>query len=119
MAQSDKSKIFLKSLLFFQTAAMVIYTVYAVQHEGWSLFEIFTGNIAAFNWEGQFNLDFSCYLALSGLWIMWRNKFSWSSIIIAITAMIIGIMVFAPYLMYLLTKEKGDLKKVLAGIQYP
>jgi hypothetical protein len=26
---------------------------------------------------------------------------------------------FALYLLYLLTKEKGDLKKVLAGIQYP
>lgn len=29
--------------------------------------------------------------------------------------MVMGIMVFAPYLLYLLTKEKGDLKKLLIG----
>jgi hypothetical protein len=46
---------------------------------------------------------------------MWRNKFSISSIIFAVIATIIGIIVFAPYLLYLLTKEKGDLKKVLLG----
>jgi len=46
---------------------------------------------------------------------MWRNKFSASSIIIAVIATIIGIMVFAPYVLYLVQKEDGDLKKVLLG----
>jgi hypothetical protein len=32
--------------------------------------------------------------------------------------MIIGIMVFAPYLLYLLTIEKGDVRKVIVGNQH-
>jgi hypothetical protein len=119
MVQSNKRQFSLKTLLFLQTAALVVYTAFAVKHEGWSLFQILTDNISAFNWEGQFSLDFSCYLTLSGLWIMWRNQFSFSSIIIAIFAMTIGIIVFAPYLLYLLTIEKGDLRKVLVGDSKP
>lgn len=115
MVQSGKKQTLLKTLLLFQTAALVVYTVYAVNNEGWSLFRIFTGNITALSWDGQFNLDFSCYLTLSGLWIMWRNQFSRSSVIIAIIATVIGIIVFAPYLLFLLVKEKGDIRKVLVG----
>jgi len=81
------------------------------------LFQIIANNITALNWNGQFNLDFSCYLLLSGIWILWRNKFSGSSFIIAIIAMIIGIMAYAPYLLYLIIKENCDLKKVLLGKQ--
>jgi hypothetical protein len=46
---------------------------------------------------------------------MWRDKFNVNSILIAIVAMILGIIVFAPYVFYVLTKEKGDLKKTLIG----
>lgn len=117
MNDSKNKQILLKSLLAIQTLALIAYTIYAVNNEGWTLFQVFTGNMTAFNWNGQFNLDFSCYLTLSGIWIMWRNKFSISSIVFAIIAMIIGIMAFAPYLMYVLTTEKGDLRKVLLGHQ--
>lgn len=115
MAQSNNSQILLKSLVVVQITVLLIYTAFAIRNEGWILFTIFTNDIIALNWRGQFNLDFSCYLTLSGVWIMWRNKFSISSIIFAIIAMIIGIIVFAPYLLYLLTTEKGDLKKVILG----
>ena len=115
MTQPNQRKSLLKALLLFQTLALVIYTVYAVKNESWGLIQVFTENIYSLNWNGQFNLDFSSYLTLSGLWIMWRNQWSLSSIIIAIIAMIIGIMAFAPYLFYLLTVERGDLKKVLVG----
>ncbi len=117
MVQTNKSQIFLKSLVIIQTIALLIYTGYAIKNEGWTLFNVFTNNLTALNWNGQFNLDFSCYLTLSGLWIMWRNRFSISSIVFAFIAMIIGIIAFAPYLFYLLTKEKGDLKKVLLGVR--
>jgi hypothetical protein len=117
MTQSNNSQMLLKSLLVIQTIAVLLYTVFSVKNEGWSLFSIFTNNITSLNWNGQFNLDFSCYLTLSGIWIMWRNKFSASSIIFAVIAMIIGIIVFAPYLLILLIKEKGDLKKVLIGVR--
>lgn len=104
-----------KALLIFQTISVLIYSLLAYQQEGANLFEVFISNIRSFRWSGQFNLDFSSYLTLSGLWIMWRNKFSVGSIALGVAAMIVGIMLFAPYLLYLLSKEKGDLKKVLTG----
>lgn len=115
MASSNNSQTLLKSLVIIQTLALLVYTGFSIKNEGWTLFNIFTTNITSLNWNGQFNLDFSCYLALSAIWIMWRNKFSISSIIFAVIAMIIGIIAFAPYLLYLLTKEKGDIKKLLSG----
>lgn len=104
-----------KTLLIVQAVGLLVYTFFAFQAEGANLFGIFLNNIKSLTWNGQFNLDFSCYLLLSALWIMWRNKFTASSFIIAIVGMIIGIMIFAPYLFWLLMKEKGDLKRVLVG----
>jgi len=117
MTLSKKSQPVLNALLIFQTLALLVYTGFAVKLEGWTLFQVVSNNISDLNWNGQFNLDFSCYLLLSGIWIVWRNKFSGSSFIIAIIAMIIGIIVFAPYMLYLIIKENGDYKKVLLGKQ--
>ncbi len=110
-----KNQNLFKALLIVQTLGLLVYTVLAFNNEGANLFDVALTNIMALGWSGQFNLDFSSYLMLSGLWIMWRNQFSVSSILIAVAAMVIGIMFFAPYLIYLLIIEKGDLKKVLAG----
>jgi uncharacterized membrane protein YozB (DUF420 family) len=104
-----------KGLLIIQTIAVLIYTVIAFANEGPNLLAIALFNIQSLNWNGQFNLDFSCYLALSGLWIMWRDKFSSKAIAVAIAAMILGIIFFAPYLLYRLIKENGDIKKMLVG----
>lgn len=115
--QTSKSQFFFKALLVIQTLALVVYTAYAFKNEGFTLFQIITANITALNWNGQFNLDFSCYLTLSGIWIMWRSKFSASSVVMALIAMIIGFMAFAPYLLYLIISANGNLKKVLLGEQ--
>jgi hypothetical protein len=112
---ASKKNTFFQALLIIQTIALLVYTGFAFKNEGLTLFQVIISNISSLNWSGQFNLDFACYLALSGIWIMWRNKFTTSSIIIAIVAMILGIIFFAPYLLYLLTKEKGDIKLVLCG----
>ncbi|SDL80363.1 hypothetical protein [Chryseobacterium taihuense] len=106
---------FLKILLSILTLVVLVYTILVFQKEGADLFSVFLDNVKSINWSGQFNLDFSSYLTLSALWIMWRNRFSMSSIVIAIVAGIIGIIVFAPYVLVLLIQEKGDLKKVLVG----
>ncbi len=108
-------KLWLRILLISQTVALLVYTFFAFQNEGANLFQVFISNITSLTWNGQFNLDFSCYLALSGLWIMWRNKFSSSSVLFGMTAMVLGIIVFAPYILYLLKTENGDLKKTLIG----
>jgi hypothetical protein len=105
----------LKVLLFSLSIAVLVYTIFAFQKEGTVLFQLFFSNITSLNWNGQFNLDFSCYLTLSGFWIMWRNKFSSTSIVFGVVAMILGIVVFAPYILYLLKKENKDLEKVFIG----
>lgn len=110
-----KNSNLLKALLVTQTLVVLIYTFWAFKNEGVRLFAIFLSNIQSLTWNGQFSLDFSCYLTLSGLWIMWRNRFSASAIAGGIVAAILGIIVFAPYLLYLLVRENGDLKKVLIG----
>ena len=104
-----------KALLLFQTIGLIIYTFIAIQTEGVNFLVIALNNLKSLTWSGQFNLDFSCYLTLSGLWIMWRNKFTPMFIIVGFSAMILGFIFFAPYLLYLLTKENGDLKRVFIG----
>jgi protein-S-isoprenylcysteine O-methyltransferase Ste14 len=110
----SRSNLF-KTLLIIMTIGLMLYTFQAFKAEGANLFSIFTSNILALNWSGQFNLDFLCYLLLSGIWIMWRNKFEGSSIIVGVAAMIVGIILFAPYLLWLTNKENGDIKRVLIG----
>lgn len=110
-----KNSNFLKILLIVQSLTLFVYTIFCFQKGGADLLSVFVNNIVALGWNGQFNLDFFCYLMLSGLWIMWRNNFTLKSIFIAITASIVGIMVFAPYFLFLLIKEKGDLKRTLTG----
>lgn len=104
-----------KILLTVQTVVVLIYTFIAYQTEGADLFSVFIANIKSLTWSGQFNLDFLCYLTLSGLWIMWRNKFSGNSVLVGIIAMILGIVFFAPFLLWLLHKKNGDLKRILIG----
>lgn len=106
---------FFKALLVLQTIGLCIYTLFAYQAEGANLIGVAISNIKSLSWSGQFNLDFSCYLTLSGIWIMWRNKFTGKSIFIGTIAMILGIIFFAPYLLWLLFKENGNLKLVLIG----
>ncbi|WMN07868.1 hypothetical protein QYS48_30160 [Marivirga arenosa] len=110
-----KKQKFLKGLLIIQTLGLLIYTVIAIQNDGGNFLARAIEFATSLTWMGQFALDFQCYLILSALWVAWRNNFSINSIVIAIVAMILGIIIFAPYLLFLLSKEKGDLKRVLIG----
>jgi hypothetical protein len=49
------------------------------------------------------------------LWMMRRNKISGISILTGTVAMILGIVFFAPYLLWLMFKENGEIKRVLVG----
>lgn len=115
MSNSNTNSTTLTILLVGMIAAMAVYTVTASLNEGINLFAVFADNLTSLGWSGQFNLDFTCYLILSGLWIMWRDRFSSSSIVLGSAAMILGILLFAPILIYFIKKEKGDLRAVLLG----
>jgi len=106
---------FFQAFLIGQTIGLLTYTLIAFKTEGANLFHVFSNNILLVNWSGQFNLDFLCYLTLSGIWIMWRNKFKTTSFLLGLLAMLLGIVLFAPYLLWLTNKENGDLKRVIIG----
>ncbi len=115
MTESKNNLYALKVLLIIQTIGLIAYTIVAIQNDGANFIGRAQEFVRSMTWMGQFALDFNCYLMLSALWIMWRNKFTISSILIGLIALILGIIVFAPYLLYLLIKEKGDLKTILLG----
>lgn len=102
-------------LLLFFFIAIVTYTLIATKNQGWNLIAVFIGNLTALEWSGQFNLDFTTYLWLSGLWIAWRVNFSTKGIILGLIASVLGMLFFAPYLLVLLNKENNDLKAVILG----
>ncbi len=110
----NKSHLFV-ILLGFQSLLLILYTTVVGYHEGFNLFPVFIKNILTLDWNGQFNLDFSCYLILSGVWVVWRNQYKLSSWLIASLASVLGIVFFAPYLLWLVTKENGNITKVLVG----
>jgi len=84
-------------------------------NHGWNLLPIFFGDMIALNWPGQFNFDFMCFLMLSGLWLAWRHHFSPSGIFLGILGFFGGIMLLAPYLLYVSFKSNGNMKILLLG----
>ncbi len=104
-------------LLAAFTAIILIYTVLTFKQAGHDLFSVFVASILSLDWNGQFNVDFSMYFTLSGLWIVWRNNFKVWSFPLALCAAVIGMIVFAPYLIFLCLSEKGDMRQVLLGPQ--
>lgn len=95
--------------------AILSYTAVVGMKHGWNLIQVFFGEMLAMTWSGQFNLDFMCFLLLSGLWTSWRNSFTPKGFILGAVAVFFGIMFLAPYLLLLSFNEKGDAKAILVG----
>ncbi len=106
---------FFRILLIAMIAVIFGYTAAVGRAHGWNLFPIFFGDILAFTWPGQFNLDFTCLLMLSGLWLSWRNNFSKGGIALGLLGAVGGTMVLAPYLLWTSFQCRGDLKVILLG----
>ena len=103
-------------VLIAMIALIVVYTMAAVANGGINLITPFLTPIFALNWQGQFNIDFTCYLVLSGIWMAWRGGFTGGSIALGILAPPLGILFFAPYLLYLVSKSRGDPRQLLLGV---
>lgn len=102
-------------LMVIMFACVVAYTGAVIAHQGWNLFPVFFGDMAALNWPGQFNLDFTCFLTLSGLWLAWRHHFSPGGLALGVLGFFGGIMFLAPYLFFASFQARGDMKVVLLG----
>jgi len=105
-----------QTALIAMFALIVVATIAAIWDGGIDLIIPFLEPIIALTWQGQFNIDFTCYLVLSGIWMAWRGGFSRRSIALGVLAPPLGILFFAPYLLYLIRASDGDAKKLLLGV---
>lgn len=94
---------------------IIAYTSFVIVDHGWDLVPIFFGDIAKMAWPGQFNVDFSCFLILSGLWVAWRNNFSAAGLALAPVASFGGALFLSAYLLFLSFQERGDMASLLLG----
>ncbi|WP_420863297.1 hypothetical protein [Algirhabdus cladophorae] len=106
----------LRYALIAMTVLIVVSTVTAIANGGLNLITPFLMPILALSWQGQFNIDFACYLVLSGIWMAWRGGFSGGSIALGILAPLLGILFLAPYLIYLVGRSNGDPRQLLLGV---
>ena len=105
-------RIFLFAIIFVVGA----YTLPVVMDYGLlALLPNFFGEMAHFNWQGQFNLDFFMFLLLSGLWIAWRNQFSLAGVLLGIGGVLLGAPYLAAYLLFLSFRVEGDATSMLLG----
>ena len=95
--------------------AIVGYTSVTIANHGWNLLPIFFGDMAAMGWPGQFNLDFFCFLLLSGLWVAWRGGFKPAALALGVVAVFGGMLFLSIYLLILLSRSGGDIRRVLLG----
>ena len=94
---------------------LVVYTSVVILQYGWGLFPIFFGDIFAVNWRGQFNADFMAMLALSALWVAWRNQFTAKGLTLAVLAFFGGAPFLCIYLLVLSRMHEGHLPTILLG----
>jgi len=94
---------------------ITVYTAVVVANHGMTLFPAFFGDMARMGWAGQFNLDFMFMRALSAIWTAWRNGFSPAGLGLAVVAFFGGTPFLAIYLLFLLARTGGDMRRVLLG----
>lgn len=94
---------------------ILVYTGLVIADHGWSLLPVFFGDIAAMAWPGQFNVDFTCFLALSALWVAWRHQFSAGGLTLGVVAFFGGMLFLSIYLLIHTGRSRGDVRALLLG----
>lgn len=102
-------------LLITIIAVVGAYTTITIANHGMGLFPIFFGDMADMTWRGQFNLDFLCFLILSGFWVAWRHQFTVAGFVLGFAAFNLGAPFLAGYLLVVSYQTKGDIAAMLLG----
>lgn len=102
-------------LLLSIVGTVLVYTGGVISKHGWGFFSIFFADMAAMTWPGQFNLDFSCLLLLSGLWLAWRHHFTAPGLALGLAALVGGAPLLCTYLLVASVRAQGDVKVLLLG----
>lgn len=95
--------------------AVVAYTAVTIAQDGWNFFPTYFGDLAEMKWRGQFDADFTGFLMLSAIWVMWRHHFSATGILLGLIASIGGIVFLAAYLLIASFQMNGDITALLLG----
>lgn len=106
----------LRNILIAMTVLLAAMTVAAMVDGGLNLITPYFTPILQLTWQGQFNFDFALYLVLSGVWMAWRSGFSRRGIALGVLAPPLGMLFFAPYLIYLIGQSGGDARKLMLGV---
>lgn len=91
------------------------YTGKVLSIDGFTLFQVFFGDMAKLQWPGQFNLDFMFMLSLSAVWVAWRNRFTPMGLGLAILAFFLGSAFLGVYLLVLSLQPGATGKSILMG----
>ena len=91
------------------------YTAMTIANHGTNLMPVFFGDIAAMAWPGQFNVDFTCFLALSALWVSWRHQFSAGGLALGVVAFFGGMLFLSIYLLVQTGRSGANVKSLLLG----
>lgn len=102
-------------LLIMIFIAVAGYTAVVVNAHGMTVFPVFFGDMTRLGWPDQFNLDFICMLALSGLWVAWRHAFSGAGLLLGVLALTGGALFLSEYLLVVTGQANGDIREVLLG----
>ena len=102
-------------LLIAMVATITLYTGAVIAEHGWNYLATAQRDLQAMDWAGQFDLDFLGMLALSALWVAWRNQFSGAGLALGLLAFLGGAPVLSVYLLVLSFSTRGDVVEMLIG----
>ncbi|MEJ2088528.1 MAG: hypothetical protein P8Y69_08665 [Gammaproteobacteria bacterium] len=102
-------------LLVLMFLVIAAYTAFVIADHGIGLFPVFFGDIARMGWPGQFNVDFTCFLTLSAVWVAWRHGFTAPGLALAVLAFLGGALFLSVYLLVLSFVEGGGIRAVMLG----
>ena len=97
-------------------AIISVYTIFVVYAHGPNFLSPFLAGVFSLTWQGQFNLDFGAYLAITAFWVAWRHRFSSRGLLLSVCALVLGFMFFAPYLILAAARVK-TVEALLLGQQ--
>lgn len=109
---------YLRGFLGAATLVIFAYTAVVAARHGMGFVPAYIGVLFSLTWPGQFSLDFGVYLALCALWVAWRHGFSASGVAFACVTLVLGAMVFLPYLLWLSLRPGADAKSMVLGLHH-
>ncbi|MFN3198684.1 MAG: hypothetical protein ACE366_09770 [Bradymonadia bacterium] len=106
---------FFRMFLLAATVLIYVFTVAAINSQGFNWPAVALADLQAMNWRSQFDFDFIVYLLMTSAWMSWREEFSVRGKTYAVLNVVMGGMFAFPYVLYLSYASKGDPRKVLLG----